>query len=229
MKLLPKDKYSGHETAVLLLWALFFNLAPYNGARLFTKNWHHFDMTTALDGLVPFVPWTVLIYFGCYIFWAISYYTVALGPREDRYRFFCGVTMAKILSFVIFLAIPTTNVRPELAGELNIFERIMEFLYTIDSADNLFPSFHCLVSWFCWVGVRKRPDIPAALRVCSLVIAIAICISTLTTKQHVIADVIISIAMAEGFYLLAGIKKITAAFEKTFTRLFCIRPKAHKS
>lgn len=36
----------------------------------------------------------------------------------------------------------------------------MRLLYWIDAADNLFPSIHCLVSWLCWIGVRRRRDIP---------------------------------------------------------------------
>ena len=32
----------------------------------------------------------------------------------------------------------------------------MRFLYQVDAADNLFPSIHCLTSWFCYIGIRGR-------------------------------------------------------------------------
>lgn len=40
----------------------------------------------------------------------------------------------------------------------------MRFVYAVDAADNLFPSIHCLVSWFCYIGLRGRRDIPVWYR-----------------------------------------------------------------
>ena len=77
-------------------------------------------------------------------------------------------------------------------------------LYQVDRASNLFPSIHCLVSWLCFVGVRGKKHIPKWYQVCSCVMAIAVFVSTLTTKQHVVIDVLGGVILAEVSYWLMG-------------------------
>ena len=192
------------QTATIqLIVALLWHELTYLGARWIAHDWVHYDLTTALDRMIPLVPWTIVIYFGCYLFWAVNYYLCAAQDAKERNRFFLADLFAKTVCFVLFLALPTTNVRPEIVGS-GIFDHLMRFLYSVDAADNLFPSLHCLTSWLCWVGVRRQKDIPLWYRRVSLVIAILVCISTLTTYQHVVADVIAGILIAEVCYLIAG-------------------------
>lgn len=192
---------------IALLTAFLWNQLVYSGARIIAHNWHHYDMTTPLDQLVPFVPWTITIYFGCYAFWGVNYWLCANQDENMRNRFFLADILAKSVCFVLFLAIPTTNIRPIISNN-SLWGNLMRFLYKIDDADNLFPSIHCLVSWLCWIGVRKRKDIPTFYRWLSLVFAVAVCISTLTTRQHVIADVIGGVVLAEICYIITGFKRI---------------------
>ena len=77
-------------------------------------------------------------------------------------------------------------------------------LYSIDSPENLLPSLHCYISWLCWIGTRKNSHIPKWYQYTSLAIAVAICISTLTVKQHVFADLVTGVLLAELSYLAAG-------------------------
>ncbi len=193
--------------AIQLIVALLWHELVYLGARWIAHGWVHYDLTTALDRRIPLVPWTIVIYFGCYLFWAANYYLCATQDAQERNRFFLADLLAKGVCFVLFLALPTTNVRPEIAGN-GIFDHLMRFLYSIDAADNLFPSLHCLTSWLCWIGVRKRNDISGWYRWASLVIAILVCISTLTTYQHVIADVVAGILIAEACYFIAGRSRV---------------------
>ena len=207
MKMILKNKPDFIETALVLGVAFLWNEAVYLGARHIAQSWYHYDMTTAIDKLVPFLPWTVSIYFGCYLFWCINYYLCAAQERPERDRFFCADALSKGVCFVLFLLIPATNIRPEIVGD-TVWDILMKLLYQIDAADNLFPSIHCLVSWFCWIGVRKRKDIPVLYRYFSLAMAVAVCISTLTTRQHVIADVVCGVALAEVCYILSGYTKV---------------------
>jgi len=189
--------------AIQLIVALLWHELVYLGARWITGGWVHYDLTTALDRKIPLVPWTIVIYFGCYMFWAVNYCLCATQDTQERNRFFGADLLAKGICFMLFLVLPTTNVRPEIVGN-GIFDYLMRFLYSIDAADNLFPSMHCLTSWLCWIGVRKRKDIPGWYRWISLVLAVLVCVSTLTTYQHVIADVVAGILIAEGCYFIAG-------------------------
>ena len=207
MKKMLKNKPDSRETALVLGIAFLWNEVVYLGARQIAQSWYHYDMTASFDRLVPFLPWTVSIYFGCYLFWCINYYLCAAQEQTERDRFFCADALAKGICFVLFLLVPATNIRPEIIGE-TIWDTLMKLLYRIDAADNLFPSIHCLVSWLCWIGVRKRKGIPVLYRQFSLVMAVAVSISTLTTRQHVLADVIGGIVLAEVSYILAGSTKL---------------------
>lgn len=190
---------------------LLWNGGVYYGARLLTGARLHHDMTTALDERIPFLPWTISIYWGCYLFWCVNYCLCAVQAREERERFFCADLLAKGFCFLLFMAFPTTNIRPAIVGT-GIWENLMRLLYRIDAADNLFPSIHCLVSWLCWIGVRKRQNIPRWYRGFSLIAAMAVCLSTLTTKQHVLADVFGGIGLAEVCYALTKQPKLRDAY-----------------
>ena len=65
----------------LVLIAITLHTFTYFGTRLFTSSWYHYNMTTGFDNSIPFLPWTVGIYLGCYIFWAVNY---MLGCTQDK-------------------------------------------------------------------------------------------------------------------------------------------------
>lgn len=182
-----------------LLLALTFNTVVYYGARVLTADRVHYDLSSGLDGWIPFLPWTIIIYWGCYLFWLINYIIGCRQDEETAFRFICADFFAKAVCLLCFLVLPTTNTRPVIDGT-SIWEEGMRLLYRIDAADNLFPSIHCLTSWFCYIAVRKNKKIPKVYRFFSLFIAWSICISTLTTRQHVMADVIGGIGLAEISY-----------------------------
>ena len=207
------------ESVLIVGFALLCNSIAYYGARLIASSWYHHDMTTQVDEMIPYMPWTVSIYWGCYLFWGINYCLCALQDRAARNRFFCADILSRCVCLAFFLLLPTTNIRPEVADG-GVWNFLMRLLYSVDSADNLFPSIHCLVSWLCWIGVRNRKDVSVVYRYFSLFAAVVICISTLTTKQHVIVDVIGGVVLAEVCYLVAGIPAIHAFFSKIMAKLF---------
>ena len=175
-----------------LIFELTLNMLVYSGSRIFTAHWRHYNIESALDRSIPLVPWTIIIYFGC----------VRLD-RRSAWQFLSADFLAKLVCLACFLILPTTNTRPEITGS-SIWDVVMRFLYQVDAADNLFPSIHCLTSWFCYIGIRGRREVPKWYRVFSCLFALAVFISTLTTKQHVIIDVIAGAALAEAAYRVAG-------------------------
>ena len=206
------------EPVIVLILAFIWNLIAYTGARLIAFSWPHHDITTALDRRIPLVSWTVLIYFGCYAVWGINYYLCAMQEKPARDRFFCADTLSRLVCFLIFLVFPTTTVRPEIT-EGGVWGALMKLLYFIDSADNLFPSIHCLISWFCWIGVRKRKEIPAWYRHFSFIAALAVCVSTVTTKQHVLVDIFGGVLLAEISYYIAGLSRLSETYGRFITWL----------
>lgn len=72
---------------VPLLLAVLWNSLAYNGARWIASGRYHYNIETVLDERIPFIPWTLVIYFGCYLFWGINYILIARQEKESVYRF----------------------------------------------------------------------------------------------------------------------------------------------
>lgn len=197
MKVIRKIKDFIPQYAIIpLLLCVIINFSVYSGARLFYKNRVFHDLTTNLDNMVPVMPIFIIFYFGSYIFWIINYILISRISEESCYRLAISDILGKLTCFIIYVAFPTTNVRPDIVTS-GIFVDMLKFLYKVDAANNLFPSIHVLVSWYSFIGLRNNNTIPAWYRYFSLFMAVMISISTLTTKQHVIADVFAGVMLAE--------------------------------
>ncbi len=206
------------EMLLPLLAAIACNTVAYFGTRLLTAGRVHYDISCALDGRIPLVSWTVAIYFGSYLFWIVNYVIGARQRRDEAFRLLSADFAAKLVCLICFLVFPTTNVRPDIAGS-SVWDSLMRFLYEIDAADNLFPSIHCLTSWFGFIAVRSNEHVPKWYRAISLVTALAICVSTLTTKQHVLVDVFAGVALAEGSYRLVEKSGFSRRYRNIMMRL----------
>lgn len=197
-----------------LVIALIFNTIAYNGTRIITTSKYHYDITSPIDNLIPVIPATIIIYLGCYLYWLVNYVIGAGQEDDEAYKFLSADLFAKLICMVIFIAFPTTNTRPVLEDE-GFFTEVLKMLYQIDAADNLFPSIHCLTSWFCLIAVRKNPNVKTVYKIISVIITVAICVSTLTTRQHVIVDVAGGIALAEFSYLIVDKIGFTRIYQRS--------------
>lgn len=203
--------------------ALIWNQLTYQGAFILTNGRTHHDLSFSFERNIPLIPWTVSIYFGCFLFWAYHYLRMAVMEAEEKGtetqktghgivgslcsmagRFYTADFLIKTISFFFFLLFPTKIDRPVVSAP-GFWCDIVRLLYQIDKPYNLFPSIHCSVSWLCWVSVRKDERFSAGYRIFTLVAAIAVCLSTLTTRQHLLADIAGGILTAELCWKLAGL------------------------
>ncbi|MCI9416562.1 MAG: phosphatase PAP2 family protein [Eubacterium sp.] len=184
------------DSIIPLIFAVSFNMAVYFGSRIIAGNWHHYNIESSLDRLIPIWAPSVIIYLGCYLFWAANYIIIAQQEKDIVCQFFSADFLSRIVCLIFYLVVPTTNVRPNVDPS-GFWNQLLLYLYSIDAADNLFPSIHCLVSWFCYIGIRGNEKIPKWYRGLSCIMALLVCASTLLTKQHVIIDVIGGILLAE--------------------------------
>ena len=180
--------------------------------------WYHHNIETGVDRSIPFVPEFLVIYFGCYVFWAVNYILIARQDRRSVYQFFTGDFISRCVCLVSFLTFPTTNTRPLITGS-GLWNQAALWLYSIDAADNLFPSIHCLVSWFCYLGIRGRKEIPRWYQSVSMVIAILVFASTLLTKQHVIVDVAGGVLLAEFCFFIGRKTDLYRIYERFGSRI----------
>lgn len=198
--------------------AFAFNMFVYMGAKVIAGDWYHYNIETAWDRKLPFLPWSAAIYLGCYLFWIANYILIARQDKKSVYQFFVGDFLSRCICLFFFLVFPTTNTRPEISGGA-FWDQVMAWVYSVDSADNLFPSIHCLVSWFCYIGIRGRREVPKLYRGFSCVAAILVFFSTLTTKQHVLVDVAGGVILAELCLWIGRHTSLYRGYGKIFDRL----------
>ena len=188
---------------------LGMNMVAYMGTRIFTTGRYHYNIESPLDRLLPLVPFFVVFYVLAFAQWITGYLLIGREKKEYCYRFFLGEIIAKAICLVIFLVFPTTLNRPEITGN-GIFERLLAFIYSVDAADNLFPSIHCLESWMCWRGCRKltQTRLPGWFSGANLVLTLLVFASTVLCKQHVLIDIAGGVAVVEiGLFLAPKILK----------------------
>lgn len=203
-------------TVTPLVCTLLFQVFVYSGTKLFMGGAYHYNFESALDLAVPFLPWSITVYYGAFVFWYVSYVFIMRSGKENAFRFLCAHTLSLCVILLFFLFMPTTNTRPEVTGD-SFWDWAMRMLYSIDAATNLFPSLHCQMSWICSRGLEKT-NAPKWFKIFAYVFTFLIFASTMTTKQHILIDVLSGWALAEITFDLCKSEKVTRPFYRLYDR-----------
>ncbi len=148
-----------------------------------------FIVDNALERAIPFLPWTIWIYFSFFIFIGSTVFRV---EQELFWRFNMSGTLAALIAWSFVLLLPVSFDRPDPALiDSDLYRRIYTFVHEADPSHITFPSLHVAVTWICNFLLWNRPG-----RAWRIVLGVAISLSTLFTKQHLISDVIGGIALA---------------------------------
>jgi membrane-associated phospholipid phosphatase len=150
-------------------------------------------LMTGLDRAIPLVPWTAWFYEPFYV----SIFLI--GVIGFRSRFAYDRTLVCVCFNIVVAALGHAFVRAEYPRPLlpippaDASTAFLAFVYRIDPAGNVFPSLHVAHTFMISFLISlDRPKLGRLLVGMSIVLAI----STLTTKQHFIADVAAGLAMA---------------------------------
>ena len=148
-----------------------------------------FNVDNALERAIPFLPWTIWIYFSFFIFIGSTVFRV-----DDRlfWRFILTSSLAATIAWSIVLLFPVSFDRPDPALIDNELHRqIFTLVHAADPSHITFPSLHVAVTWICNFLLWNREG-----RIWRILLGVAISLSTLTTKQHLISDVIGGVTLA---------------------------------
>jgi membrane-associated phospholipid phosphatase len=143
----------------------------------------------ALERAIPFLPWTIWIYFSFFVFIGSTVFRV-----EDRlfWHFILASSLAATVAWTIVLLFPVSFDRPDPALiDSELYRRIFTLVHEADPSHITFPSLHVAVTWICNFLLWNRPG-----RGLRIALGIAISLSTLFTKQHLVSDVIGGVALA---------------------------------
>ena len=175
-----------------------------------TIQWSFDCKIPVIDDLFPVIPVFSVIYLYSYIFWIMGPMAVSLTRKRNFANYIIGLSLAYLIGFLCFIFVPTYMDRVkeglmEYGSKPGIFNALLNTIYAADGSEkafNLIPSYHCLISTYCYLGVRKQPEISKGFQNYSLIMAILIVLSTLFTKQHYIIDCITGIGISIGCYIL---------------------------
>ena len=119
-----------------------------------------------LDNLIPQVKIFVIPYVFSYAFWICGNLAVSITSKENFINYIIGLVSAYLIGFLIFIFLPTyiSRVDEGLYKTLgnDLLSNILKMVYDNDGKDigvNLFPSYHCLISTYCYLGIRKQENI----------------------------------------------------------------------
>lgn len=213
MKKLYNSLFPKYARLPLVLVPLF-NCFVYWLVPLIQGNWvTRYDLTIGIDAVIPFVPAFIVIYVLSYVQWVGSYIYHCRESRELCYRMTTSDLIAKFITLIFFIALPTQIVRPvvEDGGFLNW---LTQLIYSSDKPISLFPSIHCLESWMCFRTATMMAK-PKRWYICvQFVFTLLVFASVVFVKQHYFVDILGGVAVVEiGLFVYKKWDK-THIFEK---------------
>lgn len=182
-KVLPKYAF------IPLLMAVAMNFFTYYGTQFITNYLSHFDVSFLVSDNFQVIPGFIYIYILAYIQWIIGYIVIARENKQVCYEILSAELIAKLFCFISFLIFPTTMERPLVVGSsFSVF--LVNSIYLLDPAINLFPSIHCLESWMCFRGSQKLKKVSNWYLIGQFIFAVLVFLSTIFVRQHVWIDII---------------------------------------
>ena len=179
-------------------WTLGLAAATLQSAVYFGIGHLHFNrstelLRTRLDDAIPFWPWTSW----CYLpFYAGVFIIAIIGFRRRALfnRALTAVVVVMTLGALGHVFVAAEYPRPILRPPYpDISSTFMAFVQQIDPPGNVFPSLHVAhTTMLALILMKDR----ARVGLVALAMATALALSTLTTKQHFIADVLSGYALA---------------------------------
>jgi len=150
-------------------------------------------LRTRLDDAIPFWPWTAW----CYLPFYAGVFIMAVAGIKRRALFNRAVLAVLIVMSIGALGhvfISAEYPRPVLPPPYpNISAAFLAAVQSIDPPGNVFPSLHVAhTTMLALILIKDRPRLGRV----ALAMATALALSTLTTKQHFLADVISGYALA---------------------------------
>jgi membrane-associated phospholipid phosphatase len=161
----------------------------------------HFLRLTPIDKMMPFWPWTGWIYILVY-FMPLAITWVIKEDRDVQLAVISFILMATACT-MIFVFYPTTYPRPPMDAVVGR-SLSLDLVRLLDTPNNCLPSQHvalAFLSAFFIQRYRRRWGNAA------IVLAVAIAVSTLTTKQHYVWDVVTGYAFARLLFVFMMYKE----------------------
>lgn len=167
---------------LMLILAFLMLYFPIN--RLAVGGW---ALALPVDKSIPLYPPALVPYLlGSILFVGFPIWAAARSETTEFEAYVLSLLTATLISYIVYLALPTYVLRPEITPQ-DYFSEAIAFLYQTDYPHNAAPSGHTFYTLISFLYIRRwRPK----LQIVSLIVAVLIIVSTLLTKQHYVLDMV---------------------------------------
>lgn len=160
-----------------------------------------------IDDLIPFSRWAIIPYCAWFAFIGLNTLFFMFRSIDDFQNVTRYMFTGMITALIIYTIIPNgLNLRPhELTGD-DFLTWVILKLYGTDTPTNVCPSLHVYNSIAMTVCILKSKAFkhPRFIKAGSMLLCIAIILSTMFLKQHSIIDVVWAVVMAAVYYPLSS-------------------------
>jgi membrane-associated phospholipid phosphatase len=159
------------------------------------------DLLVSFDQAVPFMPWTIAVYHSYYLLLLMA--IVLVGDGRRFLHMMVAVAVVNFTCYLGFMGMTAHYPRPDPSVvDHPMLRLIFEWTFTLDGPGNTFPSIHVALTTFVVLFMDRQWRQHPWRRALWAAWGVGICISTMTVKQHFVADVLGGVAVAVAIYLL---------------------------
>lgn len=147
------------------------------------------NISTVVDGYIPFVKEFIVPYTSWHIF------TIAIGifllfkDKRNYYKTMYSLIIGLTVCYGIYIVFQTTVPRPLIVGD-DFFSKMVKVTYGNDKPFNCFPSIHVYSTLVLTHFALKANKLKKYQSGILIIWSVAIIVSTLFVKQHVILDAV---------------------------------------
>ena len=168
------------------LYVLGFSLVEHRQVRPYIIH-------TRWDDLIPFCEYFIVPYLLWFFFvmGCILWFGAFQGSEREYHSLTRNLAFGCTLFLLLSAVFPNgQDLRPVLTGD-NVFQQLVMRLYRSDTSTNVFPSIHVFNSVACCTAVLRNHRLRSSRLISSgtVVLTVAIILSTVFLKQHTVVDV----------------------------------------
>lgn len=210
-----KQFFNKYKHGLAFLYLPLYLLAFFTLETVVSTDSEYTLIECALDDLIPFCEIFIIPYYLWFVYIVATFVYFFFADRRDFFRLCLFLFTGMTICLIIYAIWPNGHtLRPDLTeiGRDNIFIRLLSGLYTADTSTNVCPSIHTLNSIGACIAIYhsktlREQKYGRAVRIGTLVLTIAICLSTVFLKQHSILDVFAAMVLVIPLYPIAYLPK----------------------
>ena len=191
-----KTFFQKYKHSLVLLYALIY--MPWFLWLESRANLPYHVIHMGIDDIIPFTEAFIVPYLLWFLYVPAVFIYLFFKNKKEFYRYCIFLYTGMTLFLVVSTLYPNGHLlRPTSFGRNNIFIFATQFLYRADTATNIFPSLHVFNSIAAHMAITNTERLKNNfwIRNGSLILMIAIILSTMFLKQHSAADVISGIIL----------------------------------